>query len=149
MEENKGIPLELGKGFGKMTKDEWYTQLFEHLGNSKFRSSFHLKQKDIDYIDEKGLDVIREHARDFIAKREAPAEIPNDGRQTPMKGHPVFIAQHATATCCRECIRKWHKIQPGKELSRVQQEYLVDVIMTWIEREYKEFTPLQVGRRGK
>ena len=38
-----------------MTKEEWYKQLFERLGNSKFRSSFHLKQKDIDYINEKGL----------------------------------------------------------------------------------------------
>ena len=66
---------------------------------------------------------------------ETPAVIPNDGKQTPMKGHPVFIAQHATATCCRECIRKWHKIQPGRELSQIQQEYLVDVIMTWIQRE--------------
>ena len=73
--------------------------------------------------------------RIFIAKREAPAYIANDGKQTPMKGHPVFIAQHATATCCRECIRKWHKMQPGKELSQVQQDYLVDVIMTWIQKE--------------
>ena len=118
-----------------MTKDEWYRQLFERLDNSKFRSSFHLKQKDIDYINEKGLDTIRQHAADFIAKREAPAYIANDGKQTPMKGHPVFIAQHATATCCRECIRKWHKMQPGKELSQVQQDYLVDLIMTWIQKE--------------
>ena len=75
------------------------------------------------------------HAKDFIAKREAPAYIANDGKQTPMRGHPVFIAQHATATCCRECIRKWHKMQSGKELSQVQQDYLVDVIMTWIQKE--------------
>ena len=67
-----------------MTKDEWYRQLFERLDNSKFRSSFHLKQKDIDYINEKGLDTIRQHAKDFIAKREAPAYIANDGKQTPM-----------------------------------------------------------------
>lgn len=79
--------------------------------------------------------MIRKHAQDFIAKREAPAFIPNDGKQTPMKGHPVFIAQHATATCCRECIRKCHKMLPGRELSQVQQDYLVDVIMTWIEKE--------------
>ena len=118
-----------------MTKDEWYRQLFERLDNSKFRSSFHLKQKDIDYIHEKGLDTIQKHVKEFIAKREAPAYTANDGKQTPMKGHPVFIAQHATATCCRECIRKWHKMQPGKELSQVQQDYLVDVIMTWIQRE--------------
>ena len=117
-----------------MTKEQWYKQLFERLGKSKFSSSFYLKQKDIDYINEKGLETIRKHAEDFIAKREAPAHIPNDGKQTPMKGHPVFIAQHATATCCRECIRKWHKIKPGVELSQVQQDYLVDVIMTWIKR---------------
>ena len=80
-----------------MTKEEWYRQLFERLGKSKFRSSFHLKQKDIEYIQQKGMDVIREHAREFIAKREAPAVIPNDGRQTPMKGHPVFIARQHVA----------------------------------------------------
>ena len=119
----------------KVTKEEWFTQLFDHLEHSKFRSSFHLKQRDIDYINEKGMDAIRDHAMDFIEKREAPAYIPNDGKQTPMKGHPVFIAQHATATCCRECIRKWHKIQPGRELSRIQQEYLVEVIMAWIQKE--------------
>ena len=113
-----------------MTKGEWYKQLFDRLGKSKFRSGFHLKSKDIDYI--------RCHAEDFIAKRQAPAYIPNDGKQTPTKGHPVFIAQHATASCCRECIRKWHKIEAGKNLSRVQQGYLVDVIMTWIVKELEE-----------
>lgn len=118
-----------------MTKEEWYKQLFERLAVSKFRSSFHLKENDFAYIEKKGLAVIEDHARDFIAKRETPAWIPNDGKQTPMKGHPVFIAQHATATCCRECIRKWHKIKPGRELSLIQQEYLVEVIMTWIKNE--------------
>ena len=122
-----------------MTKDEWYAQLFERLGNSKFRSSFHLKQADKEYVQEKGMETIRQHARDFIAKREAPAVIPNDGKQTPMRGHPVFIAQHATATCCRECIRKCHKMQPGRELSHVQQEYLVDVIMVWIQKEMQRY----------
>ena len=76
---------------------------------------------------------------EIIFKREAPAFIHNDGKQTPTKGHPVFVAQHATATCCRECIRKWHKIQPGKELSRIQQDYLVDVIMTWIHSEVDRY----------
>ena len=118
-----------------MTKDEWYAQLFERLGNSRFRSSFHLKQKDIDYINEKGLDTIRKHAEDFIAKREAPAYIPNDGKQTPMRGHPVFIAQHATATCCRGCIEKWHKFPQHRELTKTEQEYLISVIMEWINRQ--------------
>ena len=123
-------------------------QEFKKNGNTKFVrysegaemyhmsvSKFMQMAKNAKAINEKGLDTIRQHAKDFIAKREAPAYIANDGKQTPMRGHPVFIAQHATATCCRECIRKWHKMQPGKELSQVQQDYLVDVIMTWIQKE--------------
>lgn len=74
-----------------------------------------------------------------LMKREAPAVIPNDGKQTPMKWHSVFIAQHATATCCRECIRKWHKMKPGVELTQIQQDYLVDVIMKLIKKEYSDF----------
>lgn len=94
-----------------------------------------LRSRSNDRVGRRDLDIIRQHAKEFIAKREAPAYIANDGKQTPMRGLPVFIAQHATATCCRECIRKWHKMQPGKELSQVQQDYLVDVIMTWIQKE--------------
>ena len=125
-----------------MTKDEWYRQLFERLDSSKFRNSFHLKQKDIDYINEKGLDTIRQHAVDFIAKREAPAYIANDGKQTPMKGHPVFIAQHATACCCRSCLEKWHHIPAGKALTESEQAYIVDVLMDWINAESKRESEL-------
>jgi hypothetical protein len=50
-----------------------------------------------------------------------------------MKGHSVFIAQHATATCCRGCIQKWHGIKKGKELSDQEIQFLVELIMRWIE----------------
>ena len=73
------------------------------LQSSNFRARFHLSEKDRQYIDEKGLDTIRKHAEDFVSKRLAPDVIENDGKQTPMRGHPVFVAQHATATCCRGC----------------------------------------------
>lgn len=112
-----------------------YDDLFQRLAKSKFRSKFHLKDKEKSYILEKGLDTIESHARDFISKRIAPAQIPNDGKQTPMRGHPVFIAQHATATCCRGCIEKWHKIPKGVQLNSAQQGYLVNVIMEWIKRQ--------------
>lgn len=121
-----------------MTKEEWFTGLFIRLGKSKFRSSFHLDEKDIVYIDKKGLDRIKKHAYDFIKERLAPKEIPNDGKQTPWRGHPVFKAQHATATCCRGCLYKWHHIKPNKELSQIQIDYIVEVLMTWIEKEYNE-----------
>ncbi|WP_334303386.1 DUF4186 domain-containing protein [Anaerostipes sp.] len=83
------------------------------------------------------MEKIRNHAEDFVSQRLAPANLPNDGKQTPMRGHPVFIAQHATATCCRGCLQKWHKIRSGRELTPRQQEYIVDVIMQWIDKEMK------------
>ena len=114
-----------------------YEQVFEKLNKSKFRSRFKLTQKDRDYINTKGLETIKQHAKDFVRRRIAPAVIENDGKQTPMKGHPVFIAQHATATCCRVCLYKWHKIPQNTELTQSQQDYVVNIIMEWINRQLK------------
>ena len=115
-----------------------YKDVLDNLSKSKFRSSFHLRKYMISYIDEKGFKKIKEHAYDFITKRLAPKDIPNDGKQTPMKGHPVFIAQHGTGTCCRKCISKWHNIPKGVELTTSQQNYIVDIIMEWIRRQMEK-----------
>ena len=109
--------------------------ILDRLAKSKFRSRFKLGVNELNYIREKGLDKIKIHAEDFIRDRVAPAEPANDGKQTPMRGHPVFIAQHATATCCRGCIEKWHKFPQHRELTQTEQEYLVSVIMEWINRQ--------------
>ena len=111
--------------------------VLENLSKSTFRNKFHQKEKEINYIKEKGIDKIQEHTKDFINKRLAQAVIQNDGKQTPMRGHPVFIAQHATGCCCRGCLYKWHKIPKGVELSEEQKNYICEVIMTWIQREIK------------
>ncbi len=107
------------------------------LSKSKFRSSFKLKDKDIEYIKDKGLNVIEKHAYDFIKSRIAPENPPNDGKQTPTKGHPVFISQHACACCCRECLYKWHHIPKTRELNEKEIQYIVSLIMKWIKREMK------------
>ncbi len=112
-----------------------YDEILYKLSKSKFRSSFHLRRYMLDYINEKGLDKIKDHAYDFIRKRLAPSVIPNDGKQTPMKGHPVFISQHATATCCRGCLEKWHHIPKGRMLSEKEIDYIVNLIMLWINKE--------------
>lgn len=117
-------------------EQDQFCDLFARLSRSNFRSRFRLKDKDIQYIREKGMDTIRSHASDFVRTRLAPAQIPNDGKQTPMRGHPVFLAQHATGCCCRGCLYKWHRIPAGVQLTEEQQEYIVDVLMAWIEREY-------------
>lgn len=119
-----------------MTKEEFENikikNLFERLAKSKFRSRFKLTNKEWQYIQEKGMDEIEKHAYDFITKRLAPSFIENDGKQTPMRGHPVFFSQHATATCCRGCLYKWHGIRKDRELTDEEIDYIVKVIMCWI-----------------
>lgn len=105
------------------------------LEKSKFRSKFKLSQKERDYTSVKGLDTIKNHAFDFVNSRVAPDFPQNDGKQTPMRGHPVFIAQHATATCCRGCMQKWHGIEKGRALKASEVDYIVALIMGWIERQ--------------
>lgn len=121
-----------------MTTKEYENKVIDStldsLSKSKFRNSFKLSEKDKLYISEKGMDIVKSHAYDFINKRLSKSVIPNDGKQTPMKGHPVFIAQHATATCCRKCLYKWHKISQNKELTNEEIDYIVNVIIRWIER---------------
>lgn len=118
-----------------LQENQRINRILESLKKSNFRSKFNLKETDRKYIEQKGIETIKKHAKDFIEKRLAHKEIKNDGKQTPMRGHPVFIAQHATATCCRECLNKWHKIPKNTDLSKEQKEYIVEVIMTWIKRQ--------------
>lgn len=110
-------------------------ETLKRLEKSKFRASFHLSKREKDYFNEKGVETVRRHAEDFIRERLAPAEIPNDGRQTPMRGHPVFVAQHACACCCRGCLEKWYNVKRGRPLTENQQERIVKLLMAWIEKE--------------
>lgn len=119
--------------------DEKIKNILDRLSKSKFRSSFHLNDKDILYIEDKGIDKIRNHAYDFVTKRLADTSNVTDGKQTPMKGHPVFIAQHATGTCCRRCLEKWHHISKNKNMTNDDIKYVVDIIMSWIEKEYNNY----------
>ena len=104
-----------------------------HLSKSTFRQRFKLGVKEQTYLRAKGRDAVREHARGFIATRLAPAHPRNDGKQTPMRGHPVFVAQHATATCCRGCLAKWHGIAMHAPLSEPEQAHVLAVIETWLD----------------
>jgi hypothetical protein len=110
-------------------------EVFASLRQSDFRSRIHLRDKERDYLSSKGLDVVLRHAADFIEKRLAPASPANDGKQTPWRNHPVFVAQHATATCCRTCLEKWHAIPKGRAMTEEEKSYAVEVIRRWLLAE--------------
>jgi hypothetical protein len=109
--------------------------VLRRLRQSTFRAKFHLRPADVKLVRDRGLDVIRAHAADLLRTRLAPAEPANDGKQTPWRGHPVFVAQHATATCCRSCLEKWHRIAKGSPLTDVQIAYVIGVIAAWVEHQ--------------
>lgn len=121
--------------------------LFAALARSAFRSRFRLGPKDRAYLAEKTLPVILEHGRQFVGDRLAPAQPRNDGRQTPMRGHPVFVAQHATATCCRGCLAKWHGIAQGQELTEDELDYVLSVLERWIVAQAGTFKPKESQER--
>ena len=110
-------------------------QALEKLEHSKFRSGFRLTKKEKEYLSEKGMDTIRRHAGDFVRQKLSPADPLNDGKQTPMHGHPVFKAMHATACCCRGCLNKWYKVPLHCELTESEQQRIVNLLMAWIEKE--------------
>lgn len=109
--------------------------MFAALARSPFRMRFRLGPKEQAYLAEKGLPTILDHAASFVAQRLAPACPVKDGKQTPMRGHPAFIAQHATATCCRGCLAKWHFIPAGRALSAKEQAHVVATIGRWLAEQ--------------
>lgn len=111
-----------------------FDDLFTALSRSPFRRRFRLGVREREYLESKGMDTVLAHAADFVAQRLAPADPRNDGKQTPFRGHPVFVAQHATATCCRGCLAKWHHIEKGRLLTGDEQAYAVAVIEQWLRR---------------
>jgi hypothetical protein len=124
--------------------------VFGALSKSAFRRRFKLGARELAYLHEKGLAEVTRHARDLIDKRLAPQAPPNDGKQTPFRGHPVFIAQHATATCCRSCLAKWHGIEAGKTLDEAERQHVVDAIGRWLREEGKrEVKPRRGSRQGE
>ena len=115
-------------------QQKFVDEKLDKLSKSKFRSSFVLRKREKSYLEEKGLEKIEEHAFSFIRDRLGSKDLVNDGKQTPMRGHPVFVAQHATATCCRGCLSKWHHIGKEKNLSDKEVRFIVALIMEWIKK---------------
>jgi hypothetical protein len=113
-------------------------ELIDRISAQPFRAKFHLRSRDRGLAQLHGPERLRRHAHDLVAKRLAAAFPAKDGKQTPYRGHPVFVAQHATATCCRSCLARNHGIEQGRELTPDEREYVVSVICRWIERELQD-----------
>lgn len=105
------------------------------LGRSPFRARIRLGAKELRYLREKGIDEVLSHGARFIEERLAPAAPLNDGKQTPRGNHPAFTAQHATATCCRSCLEKWHGIPQGREMTAAEKRFVLELIGGWLSRQ--------------
>lgn len=124
-----------------MSAEDDLADLFQRLGRSRFRSRFRLRDDELRQLARLDRSRLAEQAAELIRTRLASAEPRNDGKQTPWRGHPVFVAQHATATCCRGCLAKWHGIAKGSELTASEQDYIVSVLLRWIEPWWQNLPP--------
>jgi hypothetical protein len=106
--------------------------VFESLSQSAFRRRFRLGPTERGYLNQKGLDTVISHGDRFVEERLAPANPPNDGKHTPMRNHPIFVAQHATGTCCRGCLEEWHRIPKGNALTFDEKAYILAVLRHWL-----------------
>jgi len=113
------------------------------LAESRFRRRFALGRKERAVVNNHGLAMVLEHGRSLLRDRLAPAYPSNDGKQTPMRGHPIFIAQHATATCCRSCLSKWHNLPTGRALRDDELNYVLAVIERWLQQQGVDDEPAQ------
>jgi hypothetical protein len=138
------VRLCAGVPFTERTLD----QIFERLSRDRFRTRFRLGEDEREYLRSRGLTQVMEHARKIIVERLAPASPRNDGRQTPWRGHPVFVAQHATACCCRTCLEEWHGISRGHALQPAEIEHVLAAIQRWLQNETDTQTPPSVTAKS-
>lgn len=132
-----------------MSAQDDLADLFERLGRSRFRSRFRLRDEELRQLARLNRSRLAEQAAEIVQTRLAPAEPRNDGKQTPWRGHPVFVAQHATATCCRGCLAKWHGIAMGSELTAPEQDYVVSVLLRWIEPYWQQVPQTATDRQKR
>ena len=109
-----------------------YQELKVRLASSAFRSRFKLDTAGKCYALEKGPEQICFQARQILRTRLSAAEPVNDGKQTPMRGHVVFTAQHATGSCCRGCLEKWFYIPRYRVLTEEEISAVAEIITRWI-----------------
>lgn len=101
---------------------------------SEYRRRYTLSTTEKSQLRIAGLAKLMKQAEEIIEKQIAPERPVNDGTQTPKKGHPIHVAQHATATCCRRCLAKWHDIPVGHALTRNESDHVLAVLRGWLEK---------------
>lgn len=111
----------------------WKTTSLTAFYKSHFRMKFKLDAKMQAYVKEKGYEKLASQAYALLEKRLFVSNPVKDGKQTPFKGHPIFLAQHATATCCRGCLEKWHHIPKGKVLNAKERQAIIMLQLAWIK----------------
>ncbi|WP_372655987.1 DUF4186 family protein [Halobacteriovorax sp.] len=115
----------------------YFTDIFRRLGCSKVCCKFKLKDEQWEYLAKRGFDTILLEGRSLIVKIFNEDSLSHSCKVAPVQTHPIYIALHATGTCCRSSLEKWHKIPKSKELKEKDIFYILLVVKEWIIRQEK------------
>lgn len=93
-------------------------------------------EKAINYALKKGkIELLKTVEQRIRSSVKAPADA-FDGRRTKWEGNPIHYGQHATATCCRKCIERWHDISRDVELTEKQIKYFTHLVVMFLEERF-------------
>lgn len=90
----------------------------------------------------RGLKAIRERAKQIVSKKIGHPPVSRwDYRNCPQEGTEVIeYGRHATATCCRPCLERWHNIPQNAFLTEEQIKYCVDLVELYVKDRVPEIT---------
>lgn len=119
----------------RISENIYFTDIFRRLNCSKVCCKFKLKDDQWDYLAKRGFDSILLEGRTLIVKIFSEEAKHHSCKVAPVQNHPIFTALHATGTCCRSSLEKWHKIPKNKELREKDIFYILLVVKEWIIRQ--------------
>ena len=90
----------------------------------------------------RGRKAIRKKAEEIIAKKIGhPIRTHFDKMCTPKKGSEIIhYGKHATATCCRICLERWHNIPQDVDLTEQQIDYCASLIELFVDDRVPDLT---------
>jgi len=109
-------------------------------------------EKAVNYALRKGkIELINTVEKRIRASVKAPVDA-FDGRRTKWEGNPIHYGQHATATCCRKCIERWHNVPRDEELTEKQVKYFTHLVIMFLEERFPNLpdgkTKVPVNRKS-
>lgn len=113
---------------------QWWTKEFDE------KALKHAKRKGLQNFFSAATSRLRSSIGNVYKMTDGQLKPYRDGYQTPYKGNVIYYAQHALACCCRPCLKCWHGIPTGRNLTAGEIQYLSELVQRYISIRLPELS---------